>query len=232
MSSMYNRTVNTTFSKQGTPIFIMSLITILIFGYIALNENILDKSDTLDPTLKGLLLNSSFFISIVVLINSLGRKFQNKSSKLYGDIFVNSLIGILLLYFSSTDFSLFCENNNEEIKGISLKRYLNKEFIQRLAKFSFIYIILWRIMKPIMESVGSNSNSSNGQRVYGMIGTYVYGIILLLFMKFYKTGENSNMTVFNEGEDKHYVTKLIQDGGWVASIMMLFAMIVLSSKNL
>ena len=83
-----------------------------------------------------------------------------------------------------------------------------------------------------MESVGGQNSNSNGQRIYGMIGTYVLGIMLLSFMKFYKTGENSNETVFNEGEDKHFIAKLIQDGGWIATIMMLFAMIVISSKRL
>jgi hypothetical protein len=87
-------------------------------------------------------------------------------------------------------------------------------------------------MKPVMERVGGQNSNSNGQRIYGMIGTYVFGITLLLFMKFYRTGESSNATVFNEGDDKHFVAKLIQDGGWIATIMMLFAMIVISSKRI
>ena len=217
-----------TFGKSGIPIFVMSLITVALFAHIALKQNLLDNSGTLDETLKKIIVNVAFFIAVVIFINSFKRKKTSESVGQIGSVLVNGFIALLLAYFSITDFSPFCEDNSDS---------LDKHTVQKFASFGFVYLLVWKIITPLFNLTRSsslNNASMNSKRSYGIAGIYLLATFLLLFMKLYKTGDTDNPNVFNNGENKPSTVNILQNGGLVASIMMLLAMMVLTindSKN-
>lgn len=223
---------NNTFSKTGTPLFFMSLLNVFLFGYIALQKHLLDESGSVDETLKKIVINLSFFVAVVILINSFQRRTKNGNVKksTFGNIIVNGFIAILLWYFSTTDFKVFCEDEEKS-------KLFDKDNIQKFASFGFIYLLVWKIMTPMFDLTKlQNVQNLNGKRLnsrksYGIAGVYALGASILLFMKLYKSGDESNPTIFNNGENRPKIANALEGGGLIASIMMLVAMIVLTIND-
>lgn len=221
---------NNTFTKQGGPLFFMSMMNVALFGYIALKDNLLDQSGAVEETVKKIVVNLAFFVATVLLINSLQRRSATGSQKMktMGNVLVHGFIAILLWYFSTTDFKLFCD---DEAKS----RLFDKNNIQKFATFGFIYLLVWKIMTPLYDLTKNKTNINNkrlnSRKSYGVAGVYTLGAALLLFMKLYKTGDESNPTIFNSGEERPKLAGALEGGGIVAAIMMLVAMIVLTLND-
>mgnify|MGYP005623699671 CR=1 FL=1 len=206
----------------------MSMLNVALFGYIALKGNLLDDSGATEDTMKKIVVNLAFFVATVILINSFQRRTSSPKMKTVGNVLVHGFIAILLWYFSSTDFKLFCDEDAKE-------RLFDKENVQKLATFGFIYLLVWKIMTPLFD-LTKNSNNLNSRRLnarksYGVAGIYALGAALLLFMKLYRTGDESNPTIFNNGDGKPKMSGALQNGGLIAAIMMLLAMIVLTLND-
>jgi hypothetical protein len=126
------------------------------------------------------------------------------------------LIAALLLYFSYTDFSTLCKKDGNTTK---------KDVLQKFASFSFIYLLLWRIGKPLLEmSSGQSQYSPNSKASYGVVGLYGLGLIILSYMKL-------KPSVFNKEESKPVTVTILKDGGLIVGIMSLFATITLTLKD-
>ena len=76
-----------------------------------------------------------------------------------------------------------------------------------------------------------NGKRLNSRKSYGIAGVYALGASILLFMKLYKSGDESNPTIFNNGENRPKIANALEGGGLIASIMMLVAMIVLTIND-
>ena len=219
---------NKTFTKQGGPLFFMSMLNVALFGYISLKNNLLDQSGAVEETVKKIVVNLAFFVATVILINSLQRRSQSGKMKTMGNVLVNGFIAILLWYFATTDFKLFCD---EEQKS----KLFDKDNIQKFATFGFIYLLVWKIMTPLYDLTKNTTNINNrrlnARKSYGVAGVYALGAALLMFMKLYKTGDDSNPTIFNSGDNRPKLAGALESGGIVAAIMMLLAMIVLTLND-
>jgi hypothetical protein len=208
---------NSTFKRNGVLMAGLSAVCILQFGYIALSNNILDKTDTVDDTIKDIIQNFSFFMATVLVINSLNRRDPSNMAKTIGSISINIFIAVLLMYMSKKNIS---DDNKKNLK--------------KLAKFGFVYLLVWKIIAPLFDLTKRNGNSNNAlnaRRSYGMVLMYGLGITQLLFMKLYKTGNPDNPDILNHGDDRPKMATFMKDFGFIFVMFCLLLMAGLTAKD-
>jgi len=212
------------YNKNSSIVLVITLIVATVFLFLSMGKNIYNKED---ETMKKILSNNSFLIGIILLVTSLKRANKGlgtKTTELAGSIFVYVLIASFLFYIASSgSFEQLCKSEEENEKAA----WFDKEMTQRVASFGFIYILIWKIMKPIFDkSTGAlNNAASNATRTKFVAGVYIIGMIQLLFMQFKRP------SVFNEDDDQPTAVKIAKNGGLIMSAMMLIFMIIFSLNS-
>ena len=203
----------------------ITMIVTTIFMYLAIGKNVYKKED---ETMKKLLSNSSFIIGIILLVTALKRVNKgmgnNSNTSLAGSVFVYVLISSFLFYIASAgSFEQLCKSDKENENAV----WFDKEMTQRISSFGFIYIFIWKILKPIFDKFfgGSNNAAANSTRTKFVTVIYAIGIIQLLYMQFKRP------SVFNEEDDQPTGVKMVKNGGLMMGSMMLVFMIIFSLNS-
>ena len=220
--------MNISYNKNNAMVFAITIIVTVVFMYLAIGKNVYNKED---KTMEKILSNSSFIIGIILLVTALKRINPDPVSgvkitktSLAGSVFVYTLIASFLGYIASAgSFEQLCKAEED---GKNAK-WFDKEMTQRVASFGYIYIFIWKILKPIFDkfSVGNSSNSANATRTKFVSVVYLLGVVQLLFMQFKRP------SVFNEEDDKPTGVKMVKNGGLIMGAMMLMFMIMFSLNS-